>query len=467
MTEAAVVPWWRRLTPYHLVYLLPWVGIVIGASKSLADNSFLWHVRAGTTQLDLGSVLRTDPFSFTMEGAKWRTQSWLAELLYGQLERWSGGLGWVPLLLILCSGLTLVLVALAVRHRSEGSLLNGLVMAGLTILALSFEVPRPVVFSFLFLALTVVVLQLEMRWAVPILIWIWASVHGSWIIGLGYIALESLASARPTRQALRDLGASIISVNLTAHGLGVWSVLLAFFRNRAALDLMSEWRIPDITSPVVMPYTLGVIVLFVGAASGRFKLRDLWIVVPFALFGLTAGRSLMPAAVVLTPWVAQAAKWKSGLPPRSLPRREAAVNSLIGAVLVLAPLSALLVNQPVLDAVRFPVAASKSLSSGALWHDDAVGGYLIYSLWPSRKVYVDDRAELFGAEFMSRFVRSREGVPIWRDVFAEFAIQQALTRRGDGLSQALATAGWSVSFEDSNWLLWSRPSRSSTVERSE
>ena len=96
MAVATAVPWWRRLTPGHLVLLVPWIGLVVGAASPIRDNSFLWHVRAGTLQLDLGHVLRTDPFSFTMQGAPWRTQSWLLELGYGLLERWTNGLGWVP-----------------------------------------------------------------------------------------------------------------------------------------------------------------------------------------------------------------------------------------------------------------------------------------------------------------------------------------------------------------------------------
>ena len=74
--------------------------MVIGASRPIRDNSFLWHIRAGDLQLTSGEVLTTDPFSFTMAGEPWRTQSWLADLLYGSLEQASGGLGWVPWLLI-------------------------------------------------------------------------------------------------------------------------------------------------------------------------------------------------------------------------------------------------------------------------------------------------------------------------------------------------------------------------------
>ncbi len=163
------VPWWRRLTPRHLILLVPWIGLVVGAASPIRDNSFLWHVRAGTQQLDLGHVLRSDPFSFTMLGKPWRTQSWLIELGYGLLERWTGGLTWVPVLLVAVGALTLLLVGLAVHRRAGNLLVTGVVMALVTWLGLAFQVPRPVLLSFLMLAILVVILDRNVLWPVPIL----------------------------------------------------------------------------------------------------------------------------------------------------------------------------------------------------------------------------------------------------------------------------------------------------------
>ncbi|MBT8248315.1 MAG: hypothetical protein KJN73_10870 [Acidimicrobiia bacterium] len=75
----------HRLSVRHLFAMVPVVGVVVASARAISDNSFLWHVRAGTVQLDAGQVLRTDPFSFTAQGESWRTQSWIADLLYGTL----------------------------------------------------------------------------------------------------------------------------------------------------------------------------------------------------------------------------------------------------------------------------------------------------------------------------------------------------------------------------------------------
>ncbi|MGA7270083.1 MAG: hypothetical protein WB239_03320, partial [Acidimicrobiia bacterium] len=80
----------RRLPQLNLIrlaWLAPVTAILIALRRPTQDNSYLWHIQAGLRQIDLGSVLTRDPFSFTAAGRPWRTQSWLIELVYGWFER--------------------------------------------------------------------------------------------------------------------------------------------------------------------------------------------------------------------------------------------------------------------------------------------------------------------------------------------------------------------------------------------
>ncbi|HDH27285.1 MAG TPA: hypothetical protein ENH00_14005 [Actinobacteria bacterium] len=451
---ATAVPWWRRLTPGHLVLLVPWIGLVVGAASPIRDNSFLWHVRAGTLQLDLGHVLRTDPFSFTMQGAPWRTQSWLLELGYGLLERWTNGLGWVPVMLVVVGTLTFLLVALTVHRRARSLFVTGTAMAFFTWLGLAFQVPRPVLVSFLLLALLVVMVDRGVMWGVPLVLWAWASVHGSWVLGLGYVALEALASRRSWKPVVRTLVASLIGVSITAHGLGVWEILGAFFRSRDALRLITEWAVPDILSVPNLPYALGIVALLVATARGGIETRKLWLIVPFLLFGLTSERSLFPAAIVLVPWTVLAASARQDLVRLSPRRAEAVVNVVIAVVILVAPFAAFVGVPLGIDSATFPIQAARHLTEGRVWSDDQTGGFLIYAYWPEREVFIDDRAELYGAAFMRELVQTRNGDPVWRDVFEQQGIDQALARSDSGIGRALDGAGWDKAFEASTWAPW-------------
>ncbi len=68
-----------------------------------------------------------------------------------------------------------------------------------------------------------------------------------------------------------------------------------------------------------------------------------------------------------------------------------------------------------------------------MWHDDATGGYLIYA--NRLPVFIDDRAELFGADFFREFVNTRRGTPAWRSTFDRYGIEQALVASDVGLGR--------------------------------
>ena len=440
----------RRLSVRHLFVLVPVLGVLVAAAKPITDNSFLWHVRAGTVQLDAGEVLRVDPFSFTATGEGWRTQSWLADLGYGLLERATGDLSWVWPLIGVTLVLTLGLTGLAVYRQIENPTATAIVLFFVAWLVLRTLVPRPVVFSHLLLAALVVGLNHpRLRWSIPLLLWIWAGVHGSFIIGLGLIVLEAIRSGQ--RRLWGVFGASVLAASLTAHGLALWGILLSFAESRGALDLIQEWAPPDLTDPTVVPYALFILAILVGAARGRILVRDLVVVAPFLLFGLTSYRALIPATLVLAPWVARAVEVRD--------QRTAAAAGLLnaaiaGTLVVAAVVLGLARAESTADPELFPVAAATSLGPGPLFHGDVVGGYLIYAQWPDRLVYTDDRAELYGEERFREFVDARDGHPVWREVFAEYGITQALLAAdGAGLQEALTAEGWTERYRDDEFVL--------------
>lgn len=443
----------HRLSVRHLFVMTPVIGVVVAAARSITDNSFLWHVRAGTVQLDAGEVLRVDPFSFSAGGETWRTQSWLADLLYGTLERWTGDLSWVWPVVAVTMTITLALVGLAVYRETGNPLVVAVILFFTGWLVLRTLVPRPVVFSHLLLAALVVVLAHErLRWTIPLILWVWAGLHGSFVIGLGLLVLEAVRSGR--RELWGLLGLSAVSVSLTAHGLALWGVLGEFAASRGALDLIQEWAPPDLTDLSAAPYALFIIAVTFAAALGRIAPRDLVVVAPFLLFGLTSYRALIPAALVLAPWVARA----SEVPP--LPGRveSGLLNGAIAVVIIVAAVWLGLEraeSQP--DEELFPVSAVGALAPGPVFHGDAVGGYLIYAAWPDRLVYTDDRAELYGETRFQEFVDARAGRPVWRDVFARHEIDQALLAADStGLQEVLTASGWSETYRDIDFVVLSR-----------
>ena len=443
----------RRLSVRHLFVLVPVLGVGVAAARPITDNSFLWHIRAGTVQLDAGEVLRADPFSFTAAGESWRTQSWIADLGYGLLERWMGDLAWVwPLVAITMLG-TVALVGLAVYRENRAPLATAMVLFVVVWVLLRTLVPRPVVFSHLLLAALVVALaHPRVRWVIPLLMWVWAGLHGSFIIGLGLLALEAVRTGR--RQLWGFFGLSAVTVSLTAHGLAVWAVLAGFAENRGALGLIQEWGRPDFLDPGAAPYLLVVAALAWAAAGRRFEWRDFVVIVPFLLFGFTSYRALIPATIVLAPWAARslpaevpAARVESGL-----------INSVVAGTLIAVALWlgwSRAETSP--DPEKFPVAAATALADGPVFHDVVTGGYLIYAAGPTRPVFIDDRAELYGEDLLRRVIDAEAGEARWQDVFDGYGIEQALLVADEGgLHPALVAAGWSETYRDAHFVVLDR-----------
>lgn len=435
----------RRVSLAHLILGIPWVAVVIDAWAPIRDNSFLWHIRAGTAQQAAGSVLTTDPFSFTAAGEPWRTQSWLAELLYAWGEG-VAGLGFVPPMMLVTSTIALIGIGL-VAHKKSGSLVvTALLMLLSMMLLIRFLVPRPVIFSFALFPLVILAWDNpRARFALPFLFWVWASAHGSFVIGLGWVFL-ALVSDREWRRfpVLFVSGAATL---LTAHGLGVLEVLIDFSRAGENLALLTEWRRPEPISAVFTPFLIGVGLLVVGGARRTIEPRHLILIAPFLLLGFSSTRAVPPAWLGLLPLVAVALQgvWLE------VPRRFSMATAGV-FVIALLGIPFVLKGDASLDDDRFPVEAARHLEPVNTFHDDRAGGYLIYARWPEMGVFLDDRAELYD-DLMAEFVAVRSGEEDWRPLFEREGISQALLPVDDSLVAELDAAGWEMVHADDSFVV--------------
>ncbi len=430
----------RRFSIAHLVLIVPWIALVRDAWEPIRDSSFLWHVRAGDLQIQTGAVLTEDPFSFTMGGESWRTQSWLVELFYGWAEE-RAGLDFVPPMILVISLTAFVGIGLIAYNKSGSVPATAFVLVLTTFLFISFLVPRPVVFSYaLFVLLVLAWERPSSRWAVPFIMWIWASAHGSFALGLVFIGLTIIM-----RREWRWLPTAILTglvTLVTAHGLGLIDVLTDFAASREALVYISEWRKPSLLDPVFLPFLGGIVFIVIGAFRGLILPRHVWLLLPFLLLAFTALRSVPPAWIALVPLVALSL---SGLTigSRAGFRRTTAGIFAVAVVVI----SFVVRLESGIPQDKFPVAALPSLENVPTFHDDRAGGFLIWAEGPERLVYIDDRAELY-RDRLGEFVRIRDGDQDWRPVFERDGIEQVLLESEQPLVVDLTAAGWRTVYED-------------------
>jgi hypothetical protein len=365
--------------------------------------------------------------------------------VYGVGER-AIGLGFVPPMMLVLSTVTFVGLGLLAYQRSRSVPATALILLLSTVLLLSFLVPRPVLFSFALFPLVILAWgRPEARWTVPLLFWIWASVHGSFVIGLAYVGLTLLAERR--WRLLPTAFLAGLATLLTAHGLRVVSMLVDFLEARDTLTLLSEWRRPELLSAVFLPFATGIALLVWGAWRRIVEPRHLVVIVPFLFLGLSSTRAVPPAWIALLPLIAfSLAGLGAGWPGR-LSRGAAAVFATAVALIPF-----LVAGDASLDRERFPVEAGLALTGERVFHDDRTGGYLIWAEWPERRVFIDDRAELY-QERMREFVAVRRGDADWAPVLAREGIDEALLPADEPLLEELAAAGWREVYRDESFVV--------------
>lgn len=438
MAEVAeLAPRRRGLTLTQLAWLVPVTAILVALRRPTQDNSYLWHIEAGIRQIMGGSVLTSDPFTFTAQGEPWRTQSWLVELVYGWFEPIK------PLVsapVVVGVAAVVLLAAVGLRAAPGRGIMGPLGAVWVMWLSLGYFTARPVFPSLALLAVVVLVADRRaLRWTLPLLFWIWASVHGGFFIGLGYLVLQGLRH-RDWRY-LADVAFSVLAASLTAHGWGAWETLLGFAGSTSNLDIIAEWLSPDLFSLAHFPFLLAVAALVWLATVGRVEKETLWVLLPFLLFAFTANRAVPMAAIVLAPFIFVAGERSVGHSAFSVPL------SAIVVVFVLALPTLLPIEQDLFES-RFPVQAAQHLDGERSFHDDSAGGYLIYTGAPN--VFIDDRAELFG-DLYTEFADARAARPGWEKLFERFALKRALLRTADPIGSVLDTRGWVEVYSDENF----------------
>ncbi len=435
-----------RFQVRHLYPILPLALFAAIAAGPMRDNSFLWHVRAGTEQLASTRVLTTDPFSYTAGGEAWRTQSWLAELLYAQAESLFNGIAWAPVMVAIVGTGILGVTGLAIYRNSPSTITTAIWLVVAVWLLAPFAQPRPVIFSYLLLAILVLALMLgtKVGWAVIPLLWIWAGIHGSWVIGIGLVVLEAFRRRSPRLGGMAAV--ALVMTTLTAHGLGTWGMLVTFARSSGALEYIQEWQPPDFADVFQAPYLLVVAGVLVAAVRGKIETAALWVILPFMLFGLTTVRAVPVAALVLLPFAARSVSIHV---PRSS-ERWSPVPAVVAVLMLILVVAVHSQPNPQFDAGRFPRdEAIEAAGDRRFFHDFAIGGYLIYRDGPEDRVYIDDRAELYGVERFAEFTAAARGE--YEELFDRLGMEAAIVKAEWPLRTALKRDGWSLEYEDDDF----------------
>jgi len=441
-------------------------GWAIGLER-LTDNSFFWHLRAGELILDHGFPHR-DPFSFTAPGTHWVLQSWLAELGYAVINRVVGPFGIRVVVALTGVAIAVLAFRLALRlagDRVRAALLTAAALAGLDTLWSE----RPLVFGLLALVVLLWVVEVPDSpvgrrpvIAIPILLWLWANVHGTFALGFAYLALHLagrwLDGHRPTegreRQLLLGTGIAAVACFVNPYGVGLVTFPVALLSRSDILRHVVEWGSPDFHTARGIAFALWIVVfaVVVARARGRASRRDLLVALPFLLLGLWALRNVALAPLVGLPIVARVV----ARPRPAEPARASGVGWVLAAALVFvtAVFTVRAAGQPSFAYDGYPVAAMQTVQRDGLLGrrlltTDADAGYVILRFWPRQHVFIDDRYDMYPRAVINDYFTLARARPGWAAVLARWDIQVIVWPRGDPLvSLVEGTGHWRLVTQD-------------------
>lgn len=448
------------------------VAIVIGfaaiaGTLRLRSYDLFWHLATGRWIVEHRALPRVDPFRFTSVDLPWHDHGWLSQVLMRCVEIVGGLEGLVAARTLCVVGLAVFLLRW-MRGAGVGPGTAALLVVTAVLGARPRLMVRPELASLVALPLLLWLLERIRRhggWKHPaaaaVLVVVWANLHagvllapplaaayliggrlqagaaritrgwGRAVLTTGVLALATLAN--PAGAELwfvrRRIGSALEGLPVTnPEWLPIWS-----FPHPALWSGIAGWwalwgyvairaRRPDAVSGLaglaLTALAVGSVrhqgLFFVGAALLAARLIALLPsrrIVPLGPVGVMA----LVAAVG-----ASAAAWCIA-PPETGPLRPRLGPYAFGSGL---------------EAHRFPEQAVDVLErqpkAGSLFNDVAFGGYLIWRLYPARRVFIDGRNEVNPA-LLAEMTRSATDARAWAGLLERYGVDAALVRYRDAL----------------------------------
>jgi hypothetical protein len=436
------------------------------ASGPLSDNSFLWHLRTGRLILDHG-IPRRDPYSFTAAGTRWIAQSWLAELMYGALNRAIGAFAIRIAVGLAGACIAVFIYRIALHATNDRVRALGLVIPALAC-TFSVQSERPLMFGLVLLSVVVFTIEVpdsflgrHPRVVLPIAMWAWVNVHGTFSLGFVYLAVylfgRYLDGAPPHRGRERDLlvGTAIAAVIIFVNPYGPGLVLfpLALMSRSQVLSNVAEWQAVDLHSLIGFLYAVWVFITLVAFARSRPRRGELLTALVFLFLGWWAVRNVAIAVAVTIPIVGRAFRAD---PSRSDTDTAGTAPPLLVVMVCLASLVLVgrAASQPDFDLKAYPVKSLDALAAqnrlgGRLLTTDAWAGYVIAKYWPEQPVFFDDRYDMYPIAVTDDYNKLLSTKPGWQQVLDKYRINIVVWPRQRGIVQVLEVSpGWTVLRED-------------------
>ena len=432
--------------------------------RSVTDDAF-WQLAYGRQLVHTGTLPAVDTYSWTAAGHPLVVTEWAFDAL---MYLASAAGPWAAWSLAATTIAVLGLCALALYWRLCGNRATaGLLALGLLVLCLPFLQLLPQLASFALFAAVWLVLEIgrtrwrpRILWLLPLLLMLWANMHGTFYFGLALLGLDAVLAllgprlpralrARYTPQARRTLlwlvPVCAAVTLLTPYGPRLYPPEVALAFSSFHFRYIAEFQSPDFHQPFLHYAVLPALLLALGLPllrRRRLPARD-------CLVGLALlGGSLIMVRVLPYALVALGAVCAASLRTRRRPVRPALWWQW---GVVAAALAALLLHEPPPawpPTAGEPVAAARYVAGhlgGRGFNTYSWGSYLLWAWRGHPSVFIDSRGDLYMETWVAQtYVEVRQLQVDPGKTLRALGVRWALLPLQSPLARVLRLQGWSA-----------------------
>jgi hypothetical protein len=344
-------------------------------------------------------------------------------------------------------------------------------------------------------------------WFFPASMLLWVNLHGGWLFGMALLGIYTVAAfvesvrakdafaaiqaAHQARAMAWAWVASALATLVNPFGWRLHAHIYRYLSDRYLMNRIDEFRSPDFHGwaqrcfAVILMLTL---IAFWGSGK-KLRLSHLLVVLLSAYAGFYSSRNL-PVSSMLLALIVGPILWENFTSLADKPgawqfvrKSTARISNFsdrmgtqemqfrghlwpvvsVALALAICLQGGRLGSRQLIDAhfdpQKMPVAAVTFLQEEPqgrqpirepVFSTDSWGGYLIYRIYPERKVVVDDRHDLYGSDRVREYLILMQAEPGWQNVLKEWQIRTALLPTDSTLANLLRELpqDWRVAYED-------------------
>jgi hypothetical protein len=441
----------------------------------LADGDTGYHIKTGEVILRTWHVPQRDIYSFHSPPLEWTAHEWLSEIIMAGVFMFSG-LSGVVVFFAFVLAITHWLLYRTLRARSDDALLCIAITLLATATSSTHWLARPHTFSLLLTLIWCYGLDRFQRnhdrtlICLPFIMLLWVNLHGGYFIGLVLLMIYltgnlffSLSGPPDQTKECRKKARALFLVSLASvaaclanpRGLDILLFPLRLATDRFVMDRVTEFMSPNFHGVLPFKYMFLATIGLLALSRRALNLIEAMLMTLLSYMALYSARHVSLFAIVVAPIMLKAGESVVRDLPQRIQRiyRErnrnlSAIDAKLNGYLWPCFASLFVVGLVMTGAVRFqfdekifPVKASEFLKSekisGKMFNNDEFGDYLIFSLWPAYRVFMDGRSDMYGEKFGADYFRVANVQPGWKDILKKYDIGWVIFDTRSALTAAL------------------------------